>query len=102
MLFDQELAIFNVIGTSGEPHLGGEDIDRVIIDHLVSSFLTKTNLDLLETKKGESEQVRKEKGLALARIRQGAERVRTIQNAKLSPSLIMHHLATSVEDPAEQ
>jgi heat shock protein 5 len=36
---------FNVITTSGDPHLGGEDIDRRLLAHLFTLFEAQTGLD---------------------------------------------------------
>jgi len=37
--------IYEVLATSGETHLGGEDFDQRIVDHLSEDFLSKTGVD---------------------------------------------------------
>ena len=31
--------VFTVLATNGDTHLGGDDFDQVVIDHLVDTFL---------------------------------------------------------------
>ncbi|KAF2436867.1 heat shock protein 70 [Tothia fuscella] len=38
--------VFEVLATSGDTHLGGEDFDQRIIDHLASRFKRKTGVDI--------------------------------------------------------
>ena len=36
-----EDGIFEVKATSGDPHLGGEDIDNILVEYLISEFIKK-------------------------------------------------------------
>jgi len=38
--------VFEVKSTNGDTHLGGDDFDRVIIDHLADTFMAENNMDL--------------------------------------------------------
>ena len=38
--------VFEVLSTSGDTHLGGDDFDRVIVDHLASTFKGNEGIDL--------------------------------------------------------
>ena len=38
--------IFEVKATSGDLHLGGDDIDKLIVDYLADGFQKEYNLDL--------------------------------------------------------
>jgi molecular chaperone DnaK len=38
--------VFSVLATNGETHLGGDDFDQRIIDHLVDTFLKQEGIDL--------------------------------------------------------
>ena len=40
--------VFEVLSTSGDTHLGGDDFDRVIVDHLASTFKGNVGIDLLQ------------------------------------------------------
>ena len=38
--------VFEVKSTNGDTHLGGDDFDRVIIDHLADTFMADNNMEL--------------------------------------------------------
>ncbi len=38
--------VFEVLATSGDTHLGGDDFDKKIVDHLAEDFLKKEGIDL--------------------------------------------------------
>jgi molecular chaperone DnaK len=56
--------VFEVKSTNGDTHLGGEDIDYLIIDFLVSEFKKETGVDLGKDR------------MALQRLKEGAERAK--------------------------
>jgi len=56
--------IFNVLATTGNTFLGGEDFDNRILDWLISDFIQKNKVDLSEDK------------LALQRIKEAAEKAK--------------------------
>ena len=42
--------VVEVLSTSGDTHLGGDDFDRVIVDHLASTFKGNEGIDLRQDK----------------------------------------------------
>lgn len=44
LLLDKD--IFQVIATAGDPHLGGEDVDRALTEHFANVFKQQTSLEL--------------------------------------------------------
>jgi molecular chaperone DnaK len=56
--------IFEVMATSGDTFLGGEDFDRQIMDWLIDEFRTETGVDLREDR------------MALQRLKEAAERAK--------------------------
>ncbi len=38
--------VFEVLATSGDSHLGGDDFDKKIVDHLATTFMKNENIDL--------------------------------------------------------
>ncbi len=54
----------NVLGTGGDTHLGGDDFDQKIINHIISEFKKTDGIDLKEDK------------LALQRIKDSAEKAK--------------------------
>jgi molecular chaperone DnaK len=43
-------SVVEVMSTNGDTHLGGDDIDQILIDHLVDTFKTNTGIDLSSDK----------------------------------------------------
>lgn len=56
--------VFEVLSTSGDTHLGGDDFDRCIVDHLASIFKTNEGIDLRQDKQ------------ALQRLTEAAEKAK--------------------------
>ena len=63
-LLDLGEGVFEVRATSGNTHLGGDDWDQRIIDHLVKSFKDKNGVDLSNDK------------MALQRLKEAAEKAK--------------------------
>ena len=56
--------MFEVLSTSGDTYLGGEDFDRAIMDWLLADFLVQTGIDLRQDR------------LALQRLKEAAEKAK--------------------------
>ena len=56
--------VFEVLSTNGDTHLGGDDVDQILIDHLAEEFRKKEGID-----------VRKD-AMALQRLKEAAEKVK--------------------------
>ena len=56
--------VFEVLSTDGDTHLGGDDFDQAIIDHLVSTFKTENGTDLTKD------------AMALQRLKEAAEKAK--------------------------
>jgi molecular chaperone DnaK len=56
--------VFEVKSTNGDTHLGGDDFDRVIIDHLAETFKAQENMDL------------RKDPMALQRLKDAAEKAK--------------------------
>jgi molecular chaperone DnaK len=56
--------VFEVLSTNGDTHLGGDDVDQLLIDHLAEEFRKKEGID-----------VRKD-AMALQRLKEAAEKVK--------------------------
>ena len=56
--------VFEVISTNGDTHLGGDDFDQVLIDHLVEEFKKSEGVDLSKDH------------MALQRLKEGAEKAK--------------------------
>jgi molecular chaperone DnaK len=56
--------VFSVLATNGDTHLGGDDFDQRIIDHLVDTFLKQEGIDLSKD------------AMAMQRLKEEAERAK--------------------------
>ena len=56
--------VFEVLATDGDTHLGGDDFDQALIDHLVSEFKKDNGMDISKDP------------MALQRLREAAERAK--------------------------
>lgn len=56
--------VFEVLSTNGDTHLGGEDFDQIIVDHLASAFQKEHSIDL------------RKDPLALQRLKEAAEKAK--------------------------
>ncbi len=56
--------VFEVKSTNGDTHLGGDDFDRIIINHLADTFKTQENIDL------------RKDPMALQRLKDAAEKAK--------------------------
>lgn len=57
-------ASFEVLSTNGDTHLGGDDFDQVIMDHLIDEFKKEQGVDLKQDK------------MALQRVKEAAEKAK--------------------------
>jgi len=56
--------VIEVLSTNGDTHLGGDDIDYIVIDHLLSEFKSDTGIDLSKD------------SMVLQRVREAAEKAK--------------------------
>src|SRR5690625_2420669 len=77
--------VIEVKATSGDNHLGGDDWDEKIVDWIVSSFKTKTGLDLTQDK------------MAMPRVREAAERAKIELSSSASTSINLPYITVDSE-----
>ena len=63
-IMDFGSGVFEVLSTSGDTQTGGADVDKVVMDYLVSEFKGKTGIDLTSDQK------------AMARLKEAAEKAK--------------------------
>ncbi len=61
---EEDLEVFEVISTNGDTHLGGDDFDQRIIEHLVDEFKKENGIDLSKDQ------------MALQRLKEAAEKAK--------------------------
>jgi molecular chaperone DnaK len=75
--------VFSVKATNGDTHLGGEDFDRCIVDHLIDGFRKQHDLDLYKDR------------LALQRLKEAAEKAKHELSSSLETEINLPFLAQS-------
>ncbi|KAK7472423.1 Hsp70 ATPase ssc1 [Stygiomarasmius scandens] len=63
-ILEMQKGVFEVKSTNGDTHLGGEDFDIVLVDHILNEFKKESGIDL------------KDDRMAIQRIREAAEKAK--------------------------
>ncbi len=79
--------VIEVKATSGDNHLGGDDWDEKVVDWLVSTFKSKTGIDLTKDK------------MAMPRIREAAERAKIELSSSSSTSINLPYITVQDGSP---
>ena len=77
--------VFEVLATSGDTHLGGDDFDKMIVDHLANTFKSEEGIDLRQDKQ------------ALQRLTEAAEKAK-IELSSATQSEINLPFITATQD----
>jgi len=78
---------FQVRSTNGNTHLGGDDFDQRVIDHLVAEFKKEQGIDLTEDR------------MALQRLREGAERAKIELSSTQSTEVSLPYITADASGP---
>ncbi|ABS61056.1 molecular chaperone DnaK [Fervidobacterium nodosum] len=79
--------VIQVIATSGNNHLGGDDFDQRIIDYLAEEFKKQYGIDLRNDKQ------------ALQRLRDAAEKAKIELSSKLETDISLPYITATAEGP---
>ena len=79
--------VFEVKSTNGDTHLGGDNIDQVIIDWLVSDFKSETGIDLSKDK------------MALQRLKEAAEQAKIVLSSSTSTTINLPFITADATGP---
>jgi molecular chaperone DnaK len=79
--------VIEVKSTSGDNHLGGDDWDQRIIDHLVKTFRGANGIDLSQDK------------MALQRLREAAEKAKIELSAATTTSINLPYITAGPDGP---
>src|ERR687890_1539944 len=82
-LLEMGEGVIEVKSTSGDNHLGGDDWDQRIIDHLVKTFRGENGIDLSQDK------------MALQRLREAAEKAKIELSAATTTSINLPYITAS-------
>ena len=78
---------FQVRSTNGNTHLGGDDFDQRVIDHLVAEFKKEQGIDLSEDR------------MALQRLKEAAERAKIELSSTQSTDISLPYLTADASGP---
>ncbi len=79
--------VFEVLSTSGDTHLGGDDFDKVIVDHLADSFKANEGIDLRQDKQ------------ALQRLTEAAEKAKIELSSASQSEINLPFITATPEGP---
>ncbi len=79
--------VFEVKATNGDTHLGGDDFDQAIIDHIADNFLKENGVDLRNDSK------------SLQRLKEAAEKAKCELSSSMSTEVNLPFIAMSGNGP---
>ena len=79
--------VVEVKATSGDNHLGGDDWDQKVVDHLVTTFKNAHGVDLSKDK------------MAMQRLREAAEKAKIELSSSAQTSINLPYITASAEGP---
>ncbi|MBJ7492379.1 MAG: molecular chaperone DnaK [Synechococcales cyanobacterium SupBloom_Metag_052] len=79
--------VFEVLSTSGDTHLGGDDFDKVIVDYLAASFKSNEGIDLRQDKQ------------ALQRLTEAAEKAKIELSSASQSEINLPFITATPEGP---
>ncbi|MCA9409259.1 MAG: molecular chaperone DnaK [Candidatus Omnitrophica bacterium] len=84
---EHKAATFEVLSTSGDNHLGGTDMDNVLIDHIVSEFKNQSGIDLKSDK------------MAFQRLREAAEKAKVELSSTIQTEVNLPFITADASGP---
>ncbi|MEV5170239.1 molecular chaperone DnaK [Streptomyces flaveolus] len=86
-LLEMGEGVIEVKATNGDTHLGGDDWDQRVVDHLVTQFKNNYGVDLAKDK------------MAVQRLREAAERAKIELSSSSETSVNLPYITASAEGP---
>ncbi len=86
-IMEMDNQVFEVISTAGDTQLGGTDMDKILVDYIVSEFQKDQGVDL----KGDS--------MAMQRVREAAERAKIELSTSITTDINLPYITATKEGP---
>ena len=86
-IMDFGSGVFEVLSTSGDTQTGGADVDKVIMDYLVSEFKNTSGIDLTGDQK------------AMARLKEAAEKAKIELSNLMTTDIDLPYIAMNADGP---
>jgi molecular chaperone DnaK len=80
-------SVFEVKSTNGDTHLGGDDFDEVLIDHIASEFKASNGIDLRDDR------------MALQRLKEAAEKAKVELSAAMQANVNLPFITADASGP---
>ncbi len=84
-LLEMGEGVIEVKATNGDNHLGGDDWDQALVDHLVATFKSANGIDLTKDK------------MAMQRVREAAEKAKIELSSSASTSINLPYITVDAE-----
>ena len=81
-IMEMAQGVFEVKSTSGDTQLGGTDMDRVLLEHIVGQFKRETGIDIMNDK------------MAVQRVREAAEKAKIELSSTVSTDINLNVIFT--------
>jgi len=79
--------VFEVLATNGNNHLGGDDFDKIVMDHLADTFKSEHGVDLRQDK------------MSLQRLKEAAEKAKKELSSTQSTNINLPFITATAEGP---
>lgn len=79
--------VFEVLATNGNNHLGGDDFDKIVMDHLAETFKAEHGVDLRNDK------------MSLQRLKEAAEKAKKELSSTQSTNINLPFITATAEGP---
>lgn len=86
-ILEMQKGVFEVKSTNGDTHLGGEDFDIVLVNHLVAEFKKTEGIDLSKDR------------MAIQRIREAAERAKIELSSTSQTDISLPYITATADGP---
>ena len=86
-IMEMDNQVFEVISTAGDTQLGGTDMDKILVDYLVSEFQNDQGVDL----RGDS--------VAMQRVREAAEKAKIELSTSITTEINLPYITATNEGP---
>ncbi|MFW9820070.1 MAG: molecular chaperone DnaK [Candidatus Thorarchaeota archaeon] len=86
-IMEMDNQVFEVISTAGDTQLGGTDMDRILVEYIVSEFQKNEGLDL----KGDS--------MAMQRVREAAEKAKIELSTSITTDINLPYITATSQGP---
>lgn len=86
-ILEIQKGVFEVKSTNGDTHLGGEDFDIVLVNHIVTKFKNEQNIDLTKDR------------MAIQRIREAAEKAKIELSSTAQTDINLPYITADATGP---